>query len=93
MRFLTGVWHLDHDLNELKNLACILPDFFISLRLVTGKIDVLVEAQFSSEKLCQGWLGGWVGGWSVGQSEIKANSASVAVEVEAELGKIVLGCC
>ena len=32
---------------------------------------------------------GWLGGWSVGQSEIKANSASVAVEVEveAELGK------
>ena len=29
-------------------------------------------------------LGGWVGGWSVGQSEIKANSASVVVEVEVE---------
>merc|ERR1712081_139506 len=58
-RFLTGVWHLDHDLNELRNLVCIFPEFFISLRLVKAKIDVFVEAQFSSEKLCQGWPGGW----------------------------------
>ena len=33
--------------------------------------------------------GGWVGGWLVGESEIRANSALVVVEVkvEAELGK------
>ena len=30
-------------------------------------------------------LVGWLGGWSVGQSEIKATSASVAVEVEVEV--------
>ena len=55
--FLTGVWHLDQDLDELRNLACIFPEVFISLRLVKAKIEVLVEAQISSDKLCQGWSG------------------------------------
>ena len=39
-------------------------------------------------------VGWWMVRWSVGQSEIKANSASVAIEVavkvEAELGNISL---
>ena len=48
----------------VKNLAWIFPEVFISLRLVEGKIEVLVKAQLSSEKLCQdGWVagGGWLG--------------------------------
>ena len=31
-RFLTGVWHLDHDLDGLRNVAQIFPEVFISLR-------------------------------------------------------------
>ena len=30
--FLTGVWHLDHDLDGLRNVAQIFPEVFISLR-------------------------------------------------------------
>ena len=31
------------------------------------------------------WSGGWVAGWVGGEMEIKASSAKVEVEVEAEL--------
>ena len=43
----------------------------MSLRLVQANIEVLVEAQFSSDKLCQGWSGGRVGSWF----EVKDRSA------------------
>ena len=48
----------------VRNLAWIFPEVFISLRLGEGKIEVLVKAQLSLDKLCQdGWVDGWVGGW------------------------------
>ena len=55
-------WHLDHDLDTLLNLVWIYPETFMPLRLVQAKIEVLVEAQFSSDKLCHGWLAGWLAG-------------------------------
>ena len=60
--FLTGVWHLDHDLDVLRNHAYIFPEDFILLRSVKAKIEVLVEVQISSDKLCQGRVRG-SGSW------------------------------
>ena len=37
-RFLTGVWHLDNDLDRIRGLAWVIPEVFISLRLVEAKI-------------------------------------------------------
>ena len=65
-RFLTGVWHLDLDLDMVRNLAWIFPEVLISLRLGEGKIEVSVKAQLSFDKLCQGWVARWPGGWVVG---------------------------
>ena len=38
-----------------------------------------------------GWVGGRLGGWVAGENGNKANSASVEVEVEAELGHNAFG--
>ena len=37
-RYLTGVWHLDLDLDGLRNLAWIFLEVFISFRLVEAEI-------------------------------------------------------
>ena len=52
--FLTGILHLDLDWDRVRNLAWIFPEVLITLRSVKAKIEVLVEAQISSDKLCQG---------------------------------------
>ena len=46
--------HLDLDWDRVRNLAWIFPEVLITLRSVKAKIEVLVEAQISSDKLCQG---------------------------------------
>ena len=56
---MTGVWHLDNALDDIRNLAWIFPEVFMSLRSVQAKIEVLLEAQFSSDNLCQVWMGGF----------------------------------
>ena len=38
-RFLTGVWHLDLDLDMVRNLAWIIPEVFITLRSVEAQIQ------------------------------------------------------
>merc|ERR1712082_467885 len=53
-RFLTGILHLDLDWDRGRNLAWIFPEVLITLRSVKSKIEVLVEAQIGSDKLCQG---------------------------------------
>ena len=40
-RFLTGVWHLGHDLDGLSYLAWNFPEVFNSLRLVKAKIELV----------------------------------------------------
>ena len=72
---------------------------FNVIKIVVKGFGVSVNPLFERNSLVKGssgtypagWVGGWLGGWVVGQSEIKANSASVAVEVEveAELGNFV----
>ena len=47
------------------NLVWIYSEIVMSLRLVQAKIEVLVEAQFSSDKLCHGWVFGWLAGWGI----------------------------
>ena len=57
------------------NLVWIFPEVFMSLRLVQAKIEVLVEAQFSSDKLCHGWVAGWLAGWVAGWGILKLGIA------------------
>ena len=45
-RFLTGFWHLDLDLDIVRNLALTFPEVIISIRLVTVGLSS-VEAQIS----------------------------------------------
>ena len=65
--------HLDLDWDKVRNLAWIFPEVLITLRSVNAKIEVLVEAQISSDKLCQGRGRGRVGSGS--WFEIKDRSA------------------
>ena len=60
-----GEWQPDLDLDMVRNLAWIILEVFISLKLMRAKINVLVEAQSSSDKLCQDGWGGVVVGWGV----------------------------
>ena len=43
------VWHLDHDLDKLRNFACIFPEVFTSFRLVIAKIELIQFNLDSSE--------------------------------------------
>ena len=38
-RFLTGVWHLDLDLDMVRNLAWIFPEVLITLRSVEAQMQ------------------------------------------------------
>ena len=40
-RFLIGVWHYDNDFDMFRNLALILAELFILLRLVKAKVELV----------------------------------------------------
>ena len=59
---MTGVWHLDLDLDMVMNLAWIFPEVLRSDAVCLESVKLRIQCQFSSDKLCQdGVVVGWGG--------------------------------